>query len=258
MEIFLDRSIHLSTLFQRYCTFANTYPSTLVTPKKSERSNPPSNENHHESTGGGGLAFDAPPSLSETLSSSSTAVLVEPGDLEFHHCFILDPSQTVDTSALMHKDKIRVRAYQREERKLKIERLKLQQEIDKNYFDQLRLLMPDLTPSFLKCDIIFQCMGRITDEKGLKQEVLNTYVKGNSALLVKRCPWLRMKIAWAKMLFHPQQQVDIETKDVISDSEGFGTDKLVSSQRWRNRRYPYWGVIIFSESYQNLFRLYIG
>jgi hypothetical protein len=206
VEIFLDRSINLSTLFQRYCTFANACPKSFITPKKTD------------------------PSLTESNESSSS-VLVEPSDLEFHHCFILDPCQTVDLSALMHKDKIRVRAYQQDERKHQIERLKLQQEIDKNYFDQLRLLMPDLTPSFVKCDVLFHCTGRITDDKGLKQEVLNTHVKGNAALVAKRCSWLKMKIALAKLLFHHHQQQQQQQQQLLQASKG-PKNGLVVPQRF--------------------------
>jgi len=197
VEIYLDRSITLATLFQRYCTFANACPNNFITPKKTDSRRSSS--------------LSSTSSIVDQQHDPSSSPIVEPSELEFYHCFILDPSQTVDTSALMHKDKIRVRAYRRDEKKNQMERLKLQQEMDKNYYDQLRLLMPDVTPSFLKCDIVFHCTGRVVDDKGRKQEVLNTYVKGNAALIAKRCSWLKMKIALAKLLF--QQQLQQEKKD---------------------------------------------
>ena len=123
---------------------------------------------------------------------------VDPADLEFSHCSALAPSDTAETAALMKNDRIKVHRVQLKERRAIAENTRAQRDSDREYFSQMRNLLPDKTPAQLKCDVVFHCRGKITDENGYKQEVLTTYVRGHSALLSKRCKWLAKQIEVAK------------------------------------------------------------
>lgn len=157
MSIGLEKSTKLSEVFERYCAFANKY-----------------NENDH----------------------LERITLVRPRDLEFTFCTILQPHDTAESSALMKNDRIQVRNVRIDERSANLERKKIQNEIDRNYFDQMKTMMREANAT--KCNTIFHCLGKITDENGLKQEVLNPYVKGHGGVLSKRCKWLKGKIQIAK------------------------------------------------------------
>ena len=120
---------------------------------------------------------------------------------EFVHCSILDSADTVETSALMKNDKIRVQRNQEKQRKVNADSFKEIRDTDRKYFQQMRTLLPHLNPSPLKSDVIFHCKGKIKDEKGYKQEVLSTFVRGHSAMIVKRCKWLARQIEAAKTYY---------------------------------------------------------
>jgi hypothetical protein len=119
-------------------------------------------------------------------------------DLEFVHCSILNPHDTVETSALMKNDRIKVYPNKENQRKVEADWMKENRDSDRLYFQQMRTLLPELNPFSLKSDIIFQCNGKIKDDQGYKQEVLSTFVRGHSAILVKRCSWLSRQIDVAK------------------------------------------------------------
>jgi len=149
---------------------------------------------------------------------------LQTGDVEFLHCSILDPSDTSETAALMKGDIIKVRRNQKKERKTAADWIKQTKESDRTYFQQMRTLLHDLNPSPLKYDVIFHCKGRIKDRQGYKQKVLSTFVRGHSAMIAKRCPWLAQKILKNKEKedsFHPpqpQQDMNIFAIDVNNNN----------------------------------------
>jgi hypothetical protein len=113
----------------------------------------------------------------------------------------------------MKDDRIKVQRNQEKERKADAEWSSVIRDSDRQYFQQMRTLLPDLSPSPLQSDVIFHCKGKIKDEQGYKQEVLSTFVRGHSALIAKRCSWLAMKIETAKETTdlshsHPPQHND--------------------------------------------------
>lgn len=128
-------------------------------------------------------------------------------DLEFVHCSILNPHDTVEASALMKNDRIKVYPNKENQRKLEADWMKENRDSDRLYFQQMRTLLPDLNPSPLKSDIIFQCNGKIKDDQGYKQEVLSTFVRGHSSILVKRCRWLSRQIEMAKEKLHDNRSL---------------------------------------------------
>jgi hypothetical protein len=165
VKITLEKSTKLSLVFARYCNFANASSS----------------------------------------STSSFHVQISPEDLEFSHCSILEPTDTVESSALMKEDRIIVRRDRITERKAHVEGIKEQRESDRRYFEQLRGLLPELQPKWCKCDVVFHCKSKNKDKQGYQQKLLTTYVKGNSSILSKRCAWLKDKIEIVK--WEREQQV---------------------------------------------------
>lgn len=87
------------------------------------------------------------------------------------------------------------------ERRAQAEWKKAQNDSDREYFNQMRNLMPDKMPLQLKCNVVFHCRGRMKDENGYEQRVLTTLVKGHEQILSKRCEWLKLKIEAAKREF---------------------------------------------------------
>jgi len=78
---------------------------------------------------------------------------------------------------------------------------------DQLYFEQLKNMMPDKMPVWMMENnysgagggvVVFCCSGRIRDERGYRQNVLMSNVKGNERVLGKRCQWLREKIETAR------------------------------------------------------------
>jgi hypothetical protein len=110
-------------------------------------------------------------------------------DLEFVHCQLLNGTDTAEASALMKNDKIAVRRVRTTEREAEVEKKRLQRDADRNFFQQLRHLMPDLGGS-KTADVIFDCKGKLLDESGRNQQVLCTTVRAHSAIISKRCKWL--------------------------------------------------------------------
>lgn len=129
--------------------------------------------------------------------SEHSKTKIEDSDLEFFHCQLLNADDTAEASALMKNDKIQVRKDRSAERETQQELKRLQRETDREYFKQLRHIMPDCGGSKL-CDVIFDCQGKIVDESGRNQQVLSTTVRGNSVVLEKRCRWLGDKIQAAR------------------------------------------------------------
>ena len=119
-------------------------------------------------------------------------------DVEFLHCQLLDPDNTVEASAMMKNDRITVQREMSKERLGRIETARQQRESDRKYFKDLRQLLPNPSPEGLGCDAVLDCRGKLTDERGLCQNVLATTVRANSVLIAKRCKWLGRKIADVK------------------------------------------------------------
>ena len=119
-------------------------------------------------------------------------------DLEFVHCQLLSPNDTAEASALMKNDKIYVRRVRTGEREAENERNRMQRDADRDYFKQLRNLMPDLGGGKLS-DVVLDCRGKFADGRGRNQQVLSTTVNVHSAFLGKRCRWLGDAIERARV-----------------------------------------------------------
>ena len=119
-------------------------------------------------------------------------------DLEFAHCQLLNGNDTAEISALMKNDRIKVRKVRRAEREAEQDKKRMQRESDRNFFSQMRQLMPDLGGG-KTADLILDCQGKLSDESGRNQQVLSSTVKAHSVLLKRRCRWLNDKIRTAAM-----------------------------------------------------------
>jgi len=136
-------------------------------------------------------------------------------DLEFVHCQLLDEHETAETSALMKNDRILVRKVQKAEREAEAERKRALREADRVYFQQMRQLMPDLGASRV-ADVILDCKGKLMDTNGRHQRVLSTGVRAHSAMLSRRCPWLKNIILQARN--KARQEALEEEKEDTSDT----------------------------------------
>lgn len=99
---------------------------------------------------------------------------VKLSDLEFLHCILLDAKETVEASALMKNDRIKVYRERSKERSTKAEVMKQQRDSDRKYFKDLRQLLPNPSPEGMGCDVVLDCRGKILDERGYSQNVLAT------------------------------------------------------------------------------------
>ena len=193
ISIGLKKDTKLQSVFQHYCEFANSYQYTH-----------PSDDSTKE------------PSRSDDYKPPSLTI----DNLEFLHCSILEGKDTAESSALMKNDRIYVRRKQTHVRKAKADDIMVQRDSDRKYFEQLRKLVPD-SGSSLQCDVFFHCKGKITDEHGYKQEVLTTFVRGHSAMISKRCPWLANKIQEARHsrenLYHFAHIPESDASQVVED-----------------------------------------
>ena len=128
---------------------------------------------------------------------SSAGERIDAADLEFVHCQLLSPNDTAEASALMKNDKIHVRRVRTGEREAENERRRMQREADRDYFKQLRQLMPGLAGA--KADVILDCRGKFADESRRSKQSLSVTVNAHSAVLAKRCRWLGDVIESAKV-----------------------------------------------------------
>ena len=138
-------------------------------------------------------------------------------DIEFVHCAVLNDNDTAEASALMKKDHIKVQNIKKDERRDLEEDKRMQRETDKNYFAQMRNLMPDFPSSV---DILLDCRGKTVGADGLNQEVLRTSVRAHSAILRKRCKWLGEIIQAASDKIERQSIVVIPDHDLQVESIG--------------------------------------
>lgn len=160
----LDKSTKLSEVFQQYCNFVNSKVKHVVY------------KSHYGHVPG----------------------TVKPSDFEFIHCTLLDAANTVETSAMMKNDRIKVRLNRSKERSTKSEIVRQQRESDRKFFKDLRQMLPNSSPEGMGYDVILDCRGKVMDERGFSQNVLATTVRANSVILSKRCKWLGLKIYNAK------------------------------------------------------------
>eukprot|EP00980_Cylindrotheca_fusiformis_P001431 scaffold345_cov134-Cylindrotheca_fusiformis.AAC.42 len=137
-------------------------------------------------------------------------------DLEFVHCQVLQPNDTMEASALMKNDKVKVREIRTAERNDEAERKRMQRSVDANYFAQLRQLMPEFGAKH--ADIVLDCQGKLLDESGRNQQVLSTLVRAHSPILSKRCPWLGAIIQKARSEAAQKGPIDV-TPDYGNSSE---------------------------------------
>ena len=147
------------------------------------------------------------------------------GDLEFIHCQLLNPNDTAEASALMKSDKIRVRRIRTAEREAEAEKKRLQRDADRNFFSQMRHLMPE-TGGSRTADIILDCNGKLVDESGRNQQVLSTAVRAHSSIISKRCRWLgdiiaqtRLEVARRSMVLESNTLEDDEDHNRITRVE---------------------------------------
>ena len=134
-------------------------------------------------------------------------------DLEFAHCQLLNGNDTAEISALMKNDRIKVRRVRRVEREAEQDTKRMQRESDRNFFTQMRQLMPDLGGG-KTADLILDCQGKLADESGRNQQVLSSTVKAHSVLLKRRCRWLREKIRTAVMEVSSHDESNQRQEDV--------------------------------------------
>lgn len=179
----LDKTTKLTHVFTRYVDFCNEH----------------------------GTAKD--PASNKSLLASRLRL----SDIEFIHCAVLNDNDTAESSALMKNDHIKVVNIRKDERKDLEEDKRTQREMDKNYFAQMRNLMPDFPSSF---DILLDCRGKTVGADGLNQEVLRTSVRAHSAILRKRCKWLGGIIQAASDKIERQSIVIIPDHDLQVESKG--------------------------------------
>eukprot|EP00536_Pseudo-nitzschia_multiseries_P014366 jgi/Psemu1/327517/estExt_fgenesh1_pg.C_6940001 len=133
--------------------------------------------------------------ISEEGSTESPAINLR--DLEFAFCQLLNENDTAETSALMKNDRIKVRKIRTDERAKEAERKRTLRDADREFFRQMRHLLPESCPARI-ADVMLDCRGKLLDNNGRNQCVLRTTVRAHSALISKRCPWLMTMILQAR------------------------------------------------------------
>jgi hypothetical protein len=129
----------------------------------------------------------------------------------------LNGNDTAEMSALMKNDRIQVRKNAKDERDSEAEQHRLQRETDREYFRDMKLLLPDTIGS-KTCDVLLDCRGKLMDENGLNQEVLRTDVRGHSFLLSKRCKWL------GDIIQNAREELERQSVVTLPDQESHGLD----------------------------------
>jgi hypothetical protein len=148
----------------------------------------------------------------EFLNEQYPSVQLQRSDFDFFHCDVLKGSDTAEAAALMKNDHIEVRKNRLDQREADAEAYRVQREMDRDYFQHMRLLLPDTIGS-KTCDVVLDCRGKLVDEQGLNQEVLRTDVRGHSALLTKRCKWLGGLIKTARDELERQSVVTVPEQE---------------------------------------------
>uniref|UniRef100_A0A7S4ADE7 BTB domain-containing protein n=1 Tax=Pseudo-nitzschia australis TaxID=44445 RepID=A0A7S4ADE7_9STRA len=157
VSIGLDKTTKLKTVFQRYVDFCNT--------------------------------------ISEAEYGGHKNIFLM--DLEFAFCQVLNENDTAETSALMKNDRIKVRKIRTDERAKEAEQKRALRDADREYFRQMRHLLPESCPARI-ADVRLDCRGKLVDKNGRNQRVLSTTVRAHSSLINKRCSWLMATILQAR------------------------------------------------------------
>ena len=183
----LDKNTKLSLVFAQYCRFVNSKMP--------------------------GARRDG------ATRGDDIANAAKPSDFEFLHCALLDPNQTVEASAMMKNDRVRVCRERGRERGARAETSRQQRESDRKYFKDLRQLLPNPSPEGVgACDAVLDCRGKVVDERGFSQNVLATAVRANSALISQRCKWLGNKISVAREDVRRRAEMTVPSDEEKSDS----------------------------------------
>lgn len=148
--------------------------------------------------------------------SAKDKVKIATSDVEFVHSQLLLGGETAEANALMKNDRIVVRKVRKAEREAALDRKRLQRDADRNYFQQIRHLLPDLGGS-RTADVVLDCQGKIVDEYGRNQQVLSSTVKAHSAFIKKRCPWLYGMIKTAQIAAKAEQE-RMEAEEVRAEA----------------------------------------
>ena len=216
VQIGMEKTTRLSAVFARYTEFANNYNCQSDKSKSEANANAKNNKNKNK----------------KKSEHEHAPLQICPSELEFSHCSILLRTDTAETSALMKKDRIAVHRVRTETRMMGLERLRAQQNSDRDYFKQMKGLLAitsssssstsigmgsnagtgsgtgtgtgisksssasasnsDKKPKF-EGEIVLDCRGRVN-----QQQVLNTYVRAHEGLIAKRCNWLALRIDAAR------------------------------------------------------------
>ena len=176
----LDKGSKLSAIFKHYCDFINS---------KSPATRP------------------------------GSRLYIRPANLEFIHCTTLDAQNTVEASAMMKNDRIRVVRERSKEREAKAEMITLQRQSDRKFFEDLRSLVPKPSLEGMGSDVVLECRGKVKDELGFSQNVLATSVRASSVLIAKRCKWLGQKISAAREDMRRRAEMTIPSDEVKCESK---------------------------------------
>lgn len=178
MQIGLDKTCKLSSVFNRYVEFCN--------------------EQHADSK-------------------------VEVSDLEFVHTHVLSGHDTPEAAALMKNDRIAVRREHSNDRREEEIWNRIQRDSDKDYFQQLRQLLPPGRASAcaeeMFADTVLDCRGFLNG----KRERQTTTITCHYAIIHKRCPWLAGIIMSARQERDRRSSVSFpdETKQSEDDDMDF-------------------------------------
>lgn len=194
VSIGLDKNTKLGCVFKRYTEFCNEHAKATASASAS-----------------------AAPDNSSTDNNK-----IDDSDLEFFHCQLLSPTDTAENAALMKNDRIQVRRERVADRKTQTELKRIQRESDREYYKQLRHLLPDWGGSKY-CDLILDCQGTIADEIGRNQQVLSTTVRGHSVVLGQRCQWLGSLITTAREKRDKQRAIRMMSQSVDEALNGDGS-----------------------------------
>jgi hypothetical protein len=212
VQIGLDRNTKLQTVFNRFVEFCNEQASAQQGPESS------SSEQH-----------------------------VTANQLEFVHCQLLHGNETAESAALMKSDRITVRREQSDERKEEEAFNRLQREIDKEYFVQMRTMAvvghdDDDDEGEEEADVVLDCRGALSQEwmKPVAPRCQRTALPCSSCIVSKRCPWLGRMIEAARLerkrrsiVTVPEQQEVRGGREQAKESEEEDDLELLQLNRFR-------------------------
>jgi hypothetical protein len=138
----------------------------------------------------------------------------------------------------MKTDTIHVRRARIKERRMDADWARARRSSDQLYFEQMKNMMPDKMPLWMENSgfgggvVVFCCSGRIRDERGYRQNVLMSNVKGNERVLSKRCLWLREKMEAARREYRANIMMERERDmDRLVAGEDGEEDMLFEAQQ---------------------------